>query len=57
MSQLPTVANPTRKLYPSDMSDAEWALIEPKLPAPKGFVSNVNYFGGSRQLDWRVNAL
>lgn len=37
MSRLPDVANPTRKLYPSDMSDAEWIVIEPKLPAPKGF--------------------
>lgn len=37
MSQLPQVAHPHRKLYPSDMSDAEWALIKPKLPVPKGF--------------------
>ncbi|MGQ9869973.1 IS5 family transposase [Leptodesmis sp.] len=52
MSQLLTVANPTRKLYPSDMSDAEWALIEPKLPAPKGF-------GHPREVDLReiLNAI
>lgn len=37
MSRLPKVANPQRKLYPSDMSDAEWALIEPHLPEAKGF--------------------
>lgn len=37
MSRLPKVANPTRKLYASDMSDAEWVVIEPKIPAPKGF--------------------
>ena len=37
MSRLLDVAHPTRKLYPSDMSDAEWAIIEPKLPSPKGF--------------------
>lgn len=52
MSQLPRVANPTRKLYPSDMSDAEWALIAPKLPAPKGF-------GHPREVDLReiLNAI
>ena len=37
ISRLHDVANPTHKLYPSDMSDAEWAVIEPKLPVPKGF--------------------
>lgn len=37
MSKLPTAANPTCELYPSNMSDAEWALIEPKLSAPEGF--------------------
>ncbi|RTI15171.1 transposase [Thermus scotoductus] len=26
---------PTRKFYPSDLSDAEWALLEPLIPAPK----------------------
>ena len=25
----------TRKLYPTDMSDAEWALLEPHIPAVK----------------------
>jgi putative transposase len=37
MSQLPQVANPQRKLYPSDLSDAEWQIISPLLPLPKGF--------------------
>lgn len=37
MSQLPQVIEPQRKLYPSDLSDAEWALIRPLLPEPKGF--------------------
>ncbi|WP_199312064.1 IS5 family transposase [Phormidium tenue] len=52
MSKLPTVTNPTRELYPSDMSDAEWALIEPKLPAPKGF-------GRPREVNFReiLNAI
>jgi hypothetical protein len=27
MSQLPQVANPQQKLYPSDLSDAEWQII------------------------------
>ncbi|WP_425276999.1 IS5 family transposase [Meiothermus ruber] len=26
---------PTRRFYPSDLSDAEWALLEPLIPAPK----------------------
>jgi putative transposase len=52
MSRLPDVANPTRQLYPSDMSDAEWAVIEPKLPPPKGF-------GHPREVDLReiLNAI
>jgi transposase len=37
MSSLPNVANVKRKPYGSDMSDAEWQIIEPKLPVPKGF--------------------
>ena len=37
MSKLPHVTNPKRKPYPSDMSDEQWVLIEPKLPVPKGF--------------------
>lgn len=37
MSRLPQIANPTRKAYPSDLSDAEWEIIEPLLPAAKGF--------------------
>ena len=37
MSRLPQIANPHRKAYPSDLSDAEWEIIEPLLPAAKGF--------------------
>ena len=37
MSRLPVVAFPQRQLYPSDLSDAEWSIIEPLLPAPKEF--------------------
>jgi len=37
MSRLPDATNQTRKPYPSDMSDAERAVIEPKLLTPKGF--------------------
>ncbi|MGD1807306.1 transposase [Dapis sp. BLCC M126] len=36
MSRLPEIANPYRKIYPSDLSDSEWNLIKPLLPAPKG---------------------
>jgi len=25
----------TRRSYPSDLSDAEWAILEPLIPAPK----------------------
>ena len=35
MSRLPDIANPHRKLYPSDLSDAEWTIIAPLLPPPK----------------------
>ncbi len=37
MSRLPTIANPQRKPYPSDLSDAEWEILKPLLPLPKGF--------------------
>ena len=37
MSRLPEIANPHRTPYPSDLSDAEWEIIEPLLPNPKGF--------------------
>ncbi|MBE9054058.1 IS5 family transposase [Nostocales cyanobacterium LEGE 11386] len=37
MSRLPTIENPQRKPYPSDLSDAEWAILKPLLPTPKGF--------------------
>ena len=37
MSRLPEIANPQRTPYVSDLSDAEWVVIKPLLPAPKGF--------------------
>ena len=37
MSRLPEIANPHRQAYPSDLSDAEWKVLEPLLPKPKGF--------------------
>ena len=37
MSRLPTIENQDRQSYPSDLSDAEWAILKPLLPAPKGF--------------------
>ena len=37
MSRLPKIANPHRKPYPSDLSDAEWEVLKPLLPSPKGF--------------------
>jgi transposase len=37
MSCLPTIANPQRKPYPSDLSDAQWEVLKPLLPAAKGF--------------------
>jgi len=37
MSRLPEIANPHRKPYASDLSDAEWEILKPLLPAPKGF--------------------
>ncbi len=37
MSRLPEIANPLRKIYPSDLSDREWELLEPLLPKEKGF--------------------
>ena len=37
MSRLPQIAIPTRKAYPSDLSDAEWAVLQPLLPKSKGF--------------------
>ena len=52
MSRLPKVANPRRQAYPSDLSDEEWAFINPLLPAPKGF-------GHPREVDLRevLNAI
>ena len=37
MSRLPASANPQRQPYPSDLSEAEWKVLEPFLPQPKGF--------------------
>lgn len=37
MSSLPEIANPKRKPYASDLSDAEWEVLKPLVPAPKGF--------------------
>ena len=37
MSRLPEIAHPHRKPYPSDLSDAEWTVIKPLIPSPKGF--------------------
>lgn len=37
MSRLPKIANPHRKAYPSDLSDAEWEIISPLIPPEKGF--------------------
>jgi len=37
MSRLPAIENQKRKPYPSDLSDAEWLILQPLLPKPKGF--------------------
>jgi putative transposase len=37
MSRLPDIANPQWKPYLSDLSDTEWEVLKPLLPAPKGF--------------------
>ena len=37
MSCLPEIASPTRKPYPSDLSDAEWEVLQKLIPKPKGF--------------------
>lgn len=37
MTRLPEIAHPTRQPYPSDLSDAEWDILKPLLPQPKGF--------------------
>ncbi|WP_287255008.1 IS5 family transposase [Moorena sp. SIO4E2] len=37
MTRLPQIAAPTRKPYPSDLSDTEWEVLKPLLPEPKGF--------------------
>jgi putative transposase len=52
MSRLPASANPQRQPYPSDLSDAEWQVLEPFLPKAKGF-------GHPRTVDLReiINAI
>jgi transposase len=37
MTRLPEIANPQRKPYPSDLSDSEWEVLKPLIPAPLGF--------------------
>lgn len=37
MTRLPEIANPQRKPYPRDLSDSEWEVLKPLIPAPKGF--------------------
>lgn len=37
MTRLPEITNPTRKPYPSDLSDAEWEILQKLIPQPKGF--------------------
>jgi putative transposase len=37
MTRLPEIANSRRKAYPSELSDAEWEILKPLLPPPKGF--------------------
>ncbi len=46
MSRLPQIAEPTRKPYPSDLSDSELEVLKPLLPQPKGF-------GHPRKVDLR----
>nr|WP_299488184.1 transposase [Acaryochloris sp. IP29b_bin.137] len=36
-SRLPEIANPHRRAYARDLSDAEWEVIELLLPNDKGF--------------------
>ncbi len=37
MSQFPAICDRQRKAYPSDLSELEWGIIKPLLPAPFGF--------------------
>ena len=52
MISFPHIATLTRKPYLSDLSDREWKVIKPLLPAPKGF-------GHPRNVDLReiLNAI
>ena len=47
MSRFPQIADPNRKIYPSDLSDREWEIVQPLLPKEKGF-------GRPRDVDLRV---
>jgi hypothetical protein len=37
MSRLPKITHPKRHPYPSDLSDAEWEILQPLVPEPRGF--------------------
>jgi putative transposase len=37
MTPLPEIAHRVRQPYPSDLSDAEWEILKPLIPTPKGF--------------------
>lgn len=37
MTSLPQIEQPSRKPYPSDLSDAEWEILRPLIPKGKGF--------------------
>lgn len=37
MTGLPKIANLQGKAYPSDLSDGEWEVLKPLIPAAKGF--------------------
>lgn len=36
MPRLPEIADPVRQPYPSDLSDAEWEILNPLYPSIKG---------------------
>ncbi len=39
-----------RRVYPSDVTDKEWAMLEPLIPAAKkGGTTTGNYAAGNRQ--------
>jgi putative transposase len=47
-------AKPTRKPYPSDLTDAQWTMLEPLIPA-----AHTQHGGHPREVDMRevVNTL